>query len=111
MTVADQITRLTPYASRLLEDDYLQEQISETVSHLRKGSRAAKRKGARRAVADRRVLQQLAAAATATTEVVRVLAQPARPKRHPLRRIALLAVAAGGAAFAYREQMGGPRHG
>jgi hypothetical protein len=106
MSIAELINRLTPYAGRLLDADYVHEQVTGALSSLRKRSRRANRKGARRAATDPGVLKQVGAAAVAAMEVIRVLQQPERPKRHRVRMIALVLVAAGIAAVAYRQVAG-----
>lgn len=114
MNASEQLSRLAPYVGRLLKDDYVHEQIGQAATSLRRGSRRAKRKGAKRAVADRRVRGQLRAGVTAATQVVRAVGQSPPPKRHPLRRVLVVTVAAGGAAVAYRQLSAGEsqtRHG
>ncbi len=106
MSVGGQMNRLTPYASRLLKDDYLHEQVADAVSNLRRGSRRAKRKGAGRAVSDSGVLHHLGATLAAAIEVIRVLMQPERPKRRPARAIALMLVAAGVTSVVVRRVTG-----
>jgi hypothetical protein len=104
MNTSDRIGKVAPYLGRLLNDDYIQDQVRELVSGLRQGATRAKRKGAKNAVGDKRVRRQLAAAAVAAGRAARTLREPEPPKRHPVRR-ALGAVAVAGAAAAiYRQR-------
>jgi hypothetical protein len=103
MSAADQISRVTPYLERLLRDDYIQEQLGDAVTGLRRSSRRAKGRGATEALKDRRLRKQLSAAAGSLTQAVRALRQPEPPKRHWLRRALLLAAAAGGATVAWQR--------
>jgi hypothetical protein len=98
MSATDQMSRITPYLERLLRDDYIQEQLGDAVTGLRRSSRRAKARGATEALKDRRLRNQLGAAARSLTAAVRALTQPEPPKRHWLRRALLLAAAAAGAA-------------
>ena len=107
------MNRVTPYASRLLEDDYLHEQLADALSSMRKGAKRAKRTGAKRAVSDPGVLHHLNASLTAAIEVIRVLQQPERRKRRPARAIALMLVVAGVTSVVSRQVPGEkvPHHG
>ena len=105
MSAADQISRITPYLERLLRDDYIQEQLADAVTGLRRSSRRAKGRGATQALKDRRLRDQLRVAVGSLTEAVRALRQPEPPKRHWLRRALLLAAVGGGATFAWRQRM------
>ena len=103
MSATDQISRVTPYLERLLRDDYIQEQLSDAITGLRRSSRRAKGRGATEALKDRRMRDQLSAAAGSLTEAARALSQPEPPKRHWLRGALLLAAAGGGAALAWQR--------
>jgi hypothetical protein len=103
MSPTDQISRITPYLDRLLRDDYIQEQLGDAVTGLRRSSRRAKGRGANEALKDRRLRNQLSAAAGSLTAAARALTQPEPPKRHWLRRALLLAAAAGGATLAWQQ--------
>ena len=50
MSATDQISRITPYLERLLRDEYIQEQLGDAVTGLRRGSRRAKGRGATEAL-------------------------------------------------------------
>jgi hypothetical protein len=104
MDASEQISRLTPYTQRLLEDDYLQDEIGRLFTNLRDGSRRVKRKGPAQATTDRQLRQQLAAALAAATQIGRALKQPEPPpKRHLVRRIVVVAAVAGVATIGYRQ--------
>ena len=106
MSASDQMTRLGPYVSRVLDDDAVRDQFDRAFSNLRDGSRRARSKGARKAVADPRTRRQLTAAATAATQIVRALREPEPPKRHLGRRAVGLSILAGGAVIGYRRFAG-----
>jgi hypothetical protein len=107
MSTTAQITRVTPYVSRLIQDQYVQEQLGEVIKELRKSSRRAKGRSAKAAVTDRRLQHQLRDAAGSLTEAVRALKQPEPPKRHPLRRGLALTAALGGGAWAWQQRSAG----
>ncbi len=114
MSAADQISRVTPYLERLLLDDYIQEQLGDAITGLRRSSQRAKGRPATEALTDRRLRNQLSAAAGSLAEAASALRQPEPLKRHWLRRALLLAVAGGGAALAWqrtRTESGGDRIG
>ena len=103
MAASEQISRLTPYLNRLLQDDDLQKQIVTGFSNLRDGTQRARSKGAKKAAGDRKVRHRLTAAATAGTQIVRALREPEPPPRHRGRRALALATVAGGAVVGYRQ--------
>jgi hypothetical protein len=103
MSTSDRIGKVAPYLGRLLNDDYVQDQVRELVTDLRQGARRAKRKGAKKAVSDRRVRRQLTAAALAAGRAARTLREPEPPKRHPIRRILGVTAVAGAAAAIHRQ--------
>src|ERR1700729_3465490 len=103
MPASEQLSRLAPYAKRLLDDDSVQNQIDRAFSNLRSGTKRARSKGAKKAVSDRKTRRQLSAAALATTQIVRALRKPPPPKRHGGRRLAVLSLLAGGAVAGYRR--------
>jgi hypothetical protein len=104
MSTSNRIDTVAPYLSRLLSDDYVQDQVREFVTDLRQGATRAKRKGAKNAVSDKRVRRQLSAAAVAAGQVARVLRAPEPPKRHPIRRALGVLTVAGAAAAIYRQR-------
>jgi ferric-dicitrate binding protein FerR (iron transport regulator) len=106
------LSKVTPYVGRLLEDQYVQEQIRDAMKDLRRGSQRAKRKGARGAVADKRVRSQLAAAGGSLSTAVQRLRQPEPPQRHWLRRGLLVVAAGAGGVLAWQQINGsGASHG
>jgi hypothetical protein len=104
MSTRERMGTVAPYLSRLLGDDYVQDQVREFVTDLRQGAARAKRKGAKNAVGDKRVRRQLSAAAVAAGQVVRVLREPEPPNRHPIRRALGVLAVAGAAAAIYRQR-------
>jgi hypothetical protein len=104
MPVSEQISRVTPYAQRLLEDDYLQDEIGRLFTSLRDGSRRVRRTGPAQATTDRKLRAQLSAAVTAATHIGRALKEPEPPpKRHLVRRVVIVAAVAGAATVGYRQ--------
>jgi hypothetical protein len=77
MSISDRIGKVAPYLGRLLSDDYVQDQVRELVTDLRLGATRAKRKGAKKAVSDKRVRRQLTPAAAG--RAVRMLREPEPP--------------------------------
>jgi len=106
MPAPERLSRLAPYAERLLNDDAVQDQLDRAFSNLRSGSRRARGKGARKGVGDRKTRRQLSAAAVATTQIVRALREPPPPTRHLGRRLAVVSLVAGGAMIGYRRLSG-----
>jgi hypothetical protein len=106
MAATDQLSRLTPYARRLLEDEYIQAELGAALTELRRSSRRAKGRSASAALNDRRLRGQLRDAAGSLGHVVRALQDPPA-KRHPIRRALLLTVAAGGAVLAWQQRPDG----
>jgi hypothetical protein len=106
MATTDQLSRLTPYVRRLLEDDYIQDELGAVLAELRRSSRRAKGRSASAALNDRRLRGQLRDAASSLGHVVRALQDPPA-KRHPIRRALLLTVAAGGAVFVWQQRPDG----
>jgi hypothetical protein len=104
MAASEQISRLTPYAQRLLDDDYLQDEIGRLFTNLRDGSRRVQRTGPAQATTDRQLRKQLAAALAAATHIRRALREPEPPpQRHLVRRVVVIAAVAGAATIGYRQ--------
>jgi hypothetical protein len=104
MPATEQISRLAPYARRLLDDDYVQDEFDRLFTNLRDGSQRARRQGAAQAATDRQLRNQATAALAAATHIVRALNQPEpAPKRHRVRRLVLVATVAGAATVGYRQ--------
>jgi hypothetical protein len=105
MPASEQISRLAPYARRLLDDDSLQEQFDRLFTNLRDGSQRARRKGAAEAATDRKLRTQLTAALAAAGHIARALNEPEpKPsKRHGIRTLTLTVALAGAAFVGYRQ--------
>lgn len=103
MSAADQLSRVTPYVQRLLGDEYIQEQLGEAFTGLRRSSRRAKGRRPSQALKDRRLRRQLDGAAASLTEAVRALGRPEPPKHRRVARGLALAAAAGGAFWAWQR--------
>jgi hypothetical protein len=99
-----QLSRITPYVQRLLQDEYVQDQIGQAITELRRSGRRANGRGATEALKDRRLRQQLSGAAGSLTNAARALRQPEPPKRHLVRRGLLLGAAVGGVAWTLRSK-------
>jgi hypothetical protein len=96
-------SRLTPYIVRLLDDEYIQDQIGEAFTSLRRGSRRAKGQSPTEALKDRRLRSQLQEAAGSLTAAARTLQAPQQPKRHLFRRRLVLGAAVGAAVFVWQR--------
>jgi hypothetical protein len=97
------LSGLTPYVERLLDDDYIQEQIGEAFTSLRRGSRRAKGHSPKAALKDRRLRSQLRDAAGSLIAAARALKTPPRPKRQRLRRGLVVGAAVGATAFIWQR--------
>jgi hypothetical protein len=99
---------------RILDDDYMHEQVTAAGARVRDAYRRARRLPPRRAVQDQTVYENVRGAVAAGIEAVRrALGKPEpKPKRRG-RRLLLALVAAAGAAFAVarRQRAGGERSG
>ena len=84
-----------PYVRRLIEDEYVQEQLRDAAGGLRAAFDRARRERAR-ATEDKRLYGHVREAATAIRKAAVALQGPkAKPKRR-LRKVAILAFALGG---------------
>lgn len=92
MSGVDQLSRFAPHIERLVEDDYVQDQIRQAISDLRRSIRRARGKSASKAIADQPLRSQLRQAVRSFVEATRAVKAPP-PKRHPIRRALLLAIA------------------
>jgi hypothetical protein len=88
---------VVPYLQRLLEDEYLQEQIVEAVSGLRSAYGRAARKRAQ-AAEDKKLYGSLRRAATSVRNAVIALREPEPPPSRRGRNALVLALAIGAAA-------------
>lgn len=104
MTASDQLSRITPYVGRLLEDEYIQEQIGQAITGLRNSSRRAKRQSPTESLQDQRLRRQLRDAIGSFTAASRALTQPPPPKHHRVRNAVLLLVAASAVAAAWQKR-------
>ena len=104
MTATDRLARIAPYLWRLLEDEYVQEQLGQAITGLRQSSRRAKGHSASESIRDKRLRAQLRDAANSLIEAARALQQPPQPKRHRLRRTLLLSAAAVAGALVWRTR-------
>ncbi len=107
MTATDQLSRVTPYLGRLLEDQYIQEQLGQALAQLRQSSQRAKGRKASEALNDKKLRNQLRAAVESLTSAGQALNEPP-PNQHPERRVAaVLAVASLAAALAWQRRSTG----
>jgi hypothetical protein len=93
-------TRPTAVLERLIDDDYLHEQVAAGASRLRRAYVRARRLPNRQAVQDERLYDHVRVAAGALTEATRRALGKPKPQPKPKRRVRklLLLGAAGGAA-------------
>lgn len=95
MTPTEQLARIAPYLGRLLEDEYIEDQIGQAATQLRRSSKRVKLQSAGEVIKDQRLLGQLRAAARSLTAAGCVLKKPPRAQRGPLRAAALMLTGAG----------------
>lgn len=84
-----------PYARRLLEDEYVQEQLRNAAGGLHATYRRARSQRGQ-ATEDKRLYRNLRQAATSLRRATTALQQPKPEPKRRLRKIAILAVAVGG---------------
>lgn len=87
-----------PYARRLLEDEYVQEQLRSAAGGLRAAYDRALRQRAD-ATEDKRLYRNLRQAATSVRNAATALQRPKPEPKRRLRKVAVLAVAVGGCAL------------
>jgi hypothetical protein len=102
MNAGEQLSRIAPYVSRALEDDYVQEQLGQGVASLRRGTRRAKGKSAKAAIADPKVHHNLRDAAASLSGAFRTIKEPP-PKKHRLRRVLVVGALSGVAVLGWRQ--------
>lgn len=102
MNAGDQLSRIAPYVSRALEDDYVQEQLRQGMASLRQGSRRAKGKSPKAAIADQALHHNLRDAAASMTGAFRTIKDPP-PKKHRLRRVLVVGALAGVTILGWRH--------
>lgn len=100
MAASHQLARVTPYVVRLLDDEYVQDQIAAGLTSLRASAKRARAQRANQVLEDQRLHKQLRDVAGSFSNAVRALRQPSQAKRHPLRRGVLLLAGVGAAAAA-----------
>lgn len=97
-----------PYIERLLEDDYVQEQLRNAAVGLRAAYLRAREQRSR-AAQDKRLYRSLRQAATAVSNATTALQRPKPQPKRRVPRIAAIAVAAGaGAWLTMKMQKAGP---
>jgi len=94
---------------RLIDDDYLHEQVATGASRLRRAYVRSRRLPKRQAIQDERLYDHVRVAAGALTEATRRAIGKPEPKPEPKRRgrRLLLLAAAGGTAVAVAKRRGG----
>ena len=91
------------YLQRLVEDDYVHEQITEAISRLHKAYRRADRKKGAKAAEDKKLYEHVRAAAGSLRRAGTALQRkPPKPK-HRGRKVAAAAALAAGAVLATRK--------
>jgi predicted Zn-ribbon and HTH transcriptional regulator len=91
------------YLQRLVEDDYVHEQITDAVSRLHKAYRRAERKKAAQAAEDKKLYAHVRAAAGSLRRAGLALQRkPPKPKRRG-RKLLVLAAVAGSAVVVGRK--------
>ena len=103
MKTSETAGRLTPYVRRLLDDDYVHDELRKLVVDVRRSASRAKRIGPERAVTDKRVRRHAAAGVSAAAQVIRALNEPEPTKRHRVRRLVTLTLIGVVAFTAYRN--------
>ena len=102
----DAMSRISPYAERLL-DDYIYEQLGDATMRLRDAYGRVSGRPARKSLEDRRLRTQLSGAAVSLRRAALAAAgrEPEPPSRLP-KLLALLALAGAAVAFATRSRDG-----
>jgi hypothetical protein len=98
------------YVNRLLDDDYVRDQIGDALVRGRRAYRRARAERVARAVQDKKLMDHATGAAHSLQNAIRALAgrPPPKPRRRRLRTAALLGVSlAAGAAAAYVDRREG----
>jgi anti-sigma factor RsiW len=97
-----------PYLQRLVEDDYLHEQITEAVSRLNKAYRRAERKKGAKAAEDKKLYAHVREAAASIRRAAMALQRKPPPKRRRGRKLVVGAVVGAGAVVAARKLTASP---
>ena len=99
-------TKLT--VRRLAEDEHVHSQLRVAAVRSREAwERVVSRRPRSKAVEDKKLYTKLREAATALTEAVRTLGRPPEPPKRRGRKVAFVAVGAGGAAYAVKRRRQG----
>jgi hypothetical protein len=99
----------TVYLQRLVEDDYVHEQITEAVSRLHKAYRRAERKKGAKAAEDKKLYAHVRAAAGSIRRALVALQRKPPPKPKRIGRKLLVGAAVGaGAVVAARKLAASP---
>jgi hypothetical protein len=108
MAASDAATRAGGYAQRLLDNEYVQENLADAVESLRDAYRRASKRRVK-AARDKRVYERVRRAAASLFEAAEAMKTGRRrPKRRRGRRVIVILVAAGGgtaAALAANEDL------
>ena len=94
-------TNAAPVLRRLVEDEYVHEQITEAAARLHKAYRRADRKNGAKAAEDKKLYAHVRAAAGSLRRAALAL-QPKPPPKRRGRKLMALGVVAGGAVLARR---------
>jgi len=100
MALTDQLARSGPYLERLLDDDYVLENLADAARRGRDVYARAAGRPARKAATDKRLQRSLRDGAASTREVILALQGKRRVRRGRRGLRALALIAAGGAAAA-----------
>src|SRR5947208_14450523 len=94
-----------PYIRRVLEDEYVQAQLRSAASGMRAVYRRASRQGGQ-AAEDKRLYGNLRQAATSIRKATVALQRPKPEPKRRVRKIAIAALAAGGALLIFKRRKG-----
>jgi hypothetical protein len=103
MSTTDQLARVVPYIERVVEDKYIQDEIGQAITELRRSARRLKGQSASEALKDRKLRSRLADAAGSLTKAGRALAEQPAPKRRRLPLVLLLVAGAGVSVLAWQK--------
>jgi hypothetical protein len=99
-----------PYAKRLLEDRYVQEQLQSAVAGLRGAYGRVRRRGTS-AAEDKKLYGNLRQAASSIRNVATAMQRPKPQPKRRLQKVAAAGLAAGSAVLVARQQKGRPGSG
>jgi ferric-dicitrate binding protein FerR (iron transport regulator) len=101
MAKTEKAKSVLPYLQRLLEDEYVQEQVREAAVGLRHAyGRAATRR--EQAPEDKKLYDHLRQAATSIRDAAKALREPEPPPKRRARKVLIIGLAAGGAVLLTR---------